>query len=76
MLEVANSLNAKYTDCLLSIGSNNYSDACKIARLIGSANLIPQAIVNEDKGRKEDREDPRARVNQSEGVNRTVSRQQ
>lgn len=66
MLEIANLLNAKYADCLLCIGSSSsYSDACKTAHLMQAnfdpATLTPQAmkaLVNQDKGKKEDLKDP------------------
>lgn len=69
VLEIASLLNKTQADCLLSIGSSSYSDACKIARLM-QANLDPnsltpesmEAIVNQDKGIVKDLKDPHVRL--------------
>jgi alcohol dehydrogenase class IV len=69
VLEIASLLNEKEADCLLSIGSSSYSDACKIARLM-QANLDPgnltseamEALVNQEKGTVDDLKDPKTRL--------------
>ena len=69
VLDITKLLNDKEADCLLSIGSSSYSDACKIARLM-QANLDPQyltpeameALVNQEKGTVNDLKDPKTRL--------------
>lgn len=69
VLEVAKLLNDKNADCLLSIGSSSYSDACKIARLM-QANLDAQnltaeameALVDQQKGTVDNLKDPKTRL--------------
>jgi alcohol dehydrogenase class IV len=69
VLSIARLLNEKNGDCLISIGSSSYSDACKIARLM-QANLDPnnmtvdamEGLVNQDKGNTENLEDPKLRL--------------
>ncbi|KAJ4984868.1 alcohol dehydrogenase [Stagonosporopsis vannaccii] len=69
VLEIARLLNEKHADCLLSIGSSSYSDACKIARLM-QANLDPgeltpeamEALVDQDNGKADDLKDPTTRL--------------
>lgn len=68
VLDIANLLNERRADCLLSIGSSSYSDACKIARLMQTnlpQNLTPEAmeaLVDQEKGTVEDLKDPIARL--------------
>jgi alcohol dehydrogenase class IV len=69
VLEITNMLNEKEADCLLSIGSSSYSDACKIARLMQTnldpKNLTPEAmeeLVNQAQGTVDDLKDPRTRL--------------
>ncbi|OWY52941.1 Dehydroquinate synthase-like protein [Alternaria alternata] len=65
VLEIAKLLREKKADCLISIGSSSYSDACKIARLM-HANLAPdnltveamEALVDQAKGSAAGLEDP------------------
>ncbi|KAF2632926.1 Dehydroquinate synthase-like protein [Macroventuria anomochaeta] len=69
VLEIARLLNEREADCLLSIGSSSYSDACKIARLM-QTNLSPEnltteameALVNQEKGTVDDLKDPKIRL--------------
>lgn len=69
VLEITNLLNERRADCLLSIGSSSYSDACKIARLM-QTNLDPQnltpeameALVDQDKGTVDNLKDPATRL--------------
>ena len=69
ILEITNLLNERRADCLLSIGSSNYSDACKIARLM-QTNLDPksltpeaiEALVDQEKGTVDDPKDPVTRL--------------
>lgn len=69
VLEISKLLNEKEADCLLSIGSSSYSDACKIARLM-QANLNPgdltpeamEALVDQEKGIADDLKDPEVRL--------------
>lgn len=46
VLEIAKLLREKKADCMISIGSSSYSDACKIARLM-YANLAPDNLTVE-----------------------------
>ncbi|KAJ4323703.1 hypothetical protein N0V94_001762 [Neodidymelliopsis sp. IMI 364377] len=69
VLEITNLLNEKEADCLLSIGSSSYSDACKIARLMQTnldpKNLTPEAmdeLVNQGRGTVDDLKDPRTKL--------------
>lgn len=69
VLEIARLMNEKQADCLLSIGSGSYSDACKIARLmkanLGPTNLTPEAmeaLVDQEKGTVDDLKDPGIRL--------------
>ncbi|KAJ4372665.1 hypothetical protein N0V86_008028 [Didymella sp. IMI 355093] len=69
VLEITNLLNERRADCLLSIGSSSYSDACKIARLmqtnLASQNLTPEtmeALVNQENGTVDDLKDPTTRL--------------
>lgn len=69
VLEIAQLLNESQADCLLSIGSSSYSDACKIARLmqvnLDPANLTPEAmenLVNQEKGTVDNLKDPTTRL--------------
>ncbi|KAL1654113.1 hypothetical protein SLS61_003115 [Didymella pomorum] len=69
VLETTSLLNERKADCLLSIGSSSYSDACKIARLM-QTNLDPQnltpeameALVDQEKGTIDDLKDPTTRL--------------
>jgi alcohol dehydrogenase class IV len=69
VLEITNLLNETRADCLLSIGSSSYSDACKIARLM-QTNLASQdltleameALVDQEKGTVDDLKDPTTRL--------------
>ncbi|KAF1933234.1 Dehydroquinate synthase-like protein [Didymella exigua CBS 183.55] len=69
VLEITSLLNERGADCLLSIGSSSYSDACKIARLM-QTNLAPQkltpeameALVNQEKGTVDDLKNPTTRL--------------
>ncbi|CAO2655366.1 Nn.00g104300.m01.CDS01 [Neocucurbitaria sp. VM-36] len=69
ILEISKLLNETEADCLVSIGSSSYSDACKIARLM-QTNLDQQnltveameALVDQEKGRVENLKDPRVRL--------------
>lgn len=69
VLDIAKLLNESQADCLLSIGSSSYSDACKIARLmqvnLDPANLTPEAmetLVNQGKGTVDNLKDPETRL--------------
>lgn len=44
VLEITRLLNDKQADCLVSIGSSSYSDACKVARLM-QTNLAPGQLT-------------------------------
>jgi alcohol dehydrogenase class IV len=65
VLEIARSIHENNIDCLVSIGSSSYSDACKIARLM-HANLdtdnltveAMEALVDQDKGKANGLKDP------------------
>lgn len=69
VLAIAKLMNEKRADCLLSIGSSSYSDACKIARLM-QANMDPEsltpeameALVDQKKGTVDDLTDPKTRL--------------
>lgn len=69
VLQIAKLLQDKEADCLISIGSSSYSDACKIARLI-QTNLAPdnmtieamESLVDQQKGNAEDLKDPKVRL--------------
>ena len=69
ILDIARLLNETEADCLVSIGSSSYSDACKIARLM-QANLDPQnltveameALIDQEKGVVENLKDPRVKL--------------
>lgn len=69
VLAITNLLNERRADCLLSIGSSSYSDACKIARLMQAnldpQNLTPEAmenLVNQEKGTVDNLKDPKTRL--------------
>ena len=69
ILDIVRLLNEKEADCLLSIGSSSYSDACKIARLmqvnIDPQNLTPdamEALVDQQKGTVDSLRDPKVRL--------------
>ncbi|KAF9700324.1 hypothetical protein EKO04_001919 [Ascochyta lentis] len=69
VLEITKLLNDTNADCLLSVGSSSYSDACKIARLM-QANLDPhnltpesmEALVDQKQGTVDDLKDPKIRL--------------
>ncbi|KAH9877878.1 hypothetical protein J1614_003095 [Plenodomus biglobosus] len=69
ILEITKLLNEKEADCLISIGSSSYSDACKIARLMQS-NLEPsnltvdamEGLVNQETGLAKDLTDPTVKL--------------
>lgn len=69
VLDIARLLNEREADCLLSIGSSSYSDACKIARLI-QVNIDPQdltpeameALVDQERGTVDNLRDPKVRL--------------
>jgi len=69
VLEIVRLYNEKNADCLISIGSSSYSDACKIARLM-YANLAPdnltveamESLVDQKKGSAVDLKDPTTRL--------------
>ena len=65
VLEITKILHENEADCLISIGSSSYSDACKIARLMHT-NIAPnnltvdavEALVDQEKGYAEHLKDP------------------
>ncbi|KAI4950614.1 hypothetical protein J4E91_004499 [Alternaria rosae] len=69
VLEITRLFHEKEADCLISIGSSSYSDACKIARLM-HANLAPgdltveamEALVDQEKGSAVDLKDPTTKL--------------
>ncbi|KAJ4362507.1 hypothetical protein N0V83_010601 [Neocucurbitaria cava] len=69
ILEIAKQLNETEADCLVSIGSSSYSDACKIARLM-QANLEPQvltveameALIDQETGHVANLKDPKVKL--------------
>jgi alcohol dehydrogenase class IV len=69
VLDIAKLLNDENADCLISIGSSSYSDACKIARLM-QTNLAPhhltieamETLVNQETGNTDDLKDPTVRL--------------
>ncbi|OAL46504.1 Dehydroquinate synthase-like protein [Pyrenochaeta sp. DS3sAY3a] len=69
VLEISRLLSKTRADCLISIGSSSYSDACKIARLM-QANLAPQqltiesmeALVDPEKCKAEGLGDPKIKL--------------
>lgn len=69
ILDITKLLKEKDADCLISIGSSSYSDACKIARLM-QANLDAknltveemEALVDQEKGKAESLRDPQIRL--------------
>ncbi|KAF2851485.1 maleylacetate reductase [Plenodomus tracheiphilus IPT5] len=69
VLEIARMLNEKEADCLISIGSSSYSDACKIARLM-QTNLKPsnmtvdamEGLVTQEYGSAKDLIDPSVKL--------------
>ncbi|OCL02301.1 maleylacetate reductase [Glonium stellatum] len=68
VIDIANLLHANQADCLISIGSSSYSDACKIAALM-HATLPPgfteadmEALVNKETGITWDVKPPTVKV--------------
>ncbi|XP_014555956.1 hypothetical protein COCVIDRAFT_100956 [Bipolaris victoriae FI3] len=69
VLEIARLINENDADCLVSIGSSSYSDACKIARLM-HANLAAdnltveamEALVDQEKGKADGLKDPNVKL--------------
>lgn len=65
ILEITKLLVDNQADCLVSVGSSSYSDACKIARLV-QANLDPnkftvekmESLIDQEKGSAKDLKDP------------------
>jgi alcohol dehydrogenase class IV len=69
VLEIAALLQDNDADCLISIGSSSYSDACKIARLLQTnldpSNMTVQAmecLVDQQQGNAENLKDPKVRL--------------
>ncbi|KAF1943744.1 Dehydroquinate synthase-like protein [Clathrospora elynae] len=69
VLDIVKLLNEKKADCLVSIGSSSYSDACKIARLM-QANLAPEnltekameALIDQERGAADGLKDPKIKL--------------
>lgn len=69
VLDISRLLNETEADCLISIGSSSYSDACKTSRLM-QANLDPQhltieymeALVDPEKCKAEGLGDPKVKL--------------
>ncbi|KAF1847108.1 Dehydroquinate synthase-like protein [Cucurbitaria berberidis CBS 394.84] len=69
ILEITKLLNETEADCLVSIGSSSYSDACKIARLmqtnLDTQNLTVEAmeaLIDQEKSRGENLKDPSVKL--------------
>ncbi|KAF2659721.1 Dehydroquinate synthase-like protein [Lophiostoma macrostomum CBS 122681] len=69
VIDITQLLHGNHADCLISIGSSSYSDACKIARLLHptlprdqlSISSI-EALVDQDKGIATDLKDPKVKL--------------
>lgn len=69
VLEITKLIHENHADCLISIGSSSYSDACKIARLMHT-NLAPdkytvdamEALIDQDRGNTSNLNDPKVRM--------------
>ncbi|KAF2111406.1 alcohol dehydrogenase [Lophiotrema nucula] len=68
VIAITNLLHEKNADCLISIGSSSYSDACKVARLLHSS-LSPgltaehiEATINQEKGLADKLKDPKVKL--------------
>ncbi|KAH7377759.1 alcohol dehydrogenase [Pyrenochaeta sp. MPI-SDFR-AT-0127] len=69
VLHITKLLNEKNADCLVSIGSSSYSDACKIARLMQTNLAVEnltvegmESLIDQDLGKAEGLKDPRIKL--------------